>query len=54
MKLRSLTIILMLMITIIGAAQKRKQTPRHKTQVSPEVAAWQERLDRMTLSLIHI
>ena len=38
MKLRSLTIILMLMITIIGAAQKRKQTPRHKTQVSPEVA----------------
>ena len=34
MKLRSLTIILMLMITIIGAAQKRKQTPRHKTQVS--------------------
>ena len=31
MKLRSLTIILMLMITIIGAAQKRKQTPRHKT-----------------------
>lgn len=50
MKLRSLTIILMLMITIIGAAQKRKQTPRHKTQVSPEVAAWQERLDRMTMA----
>lgn len=48
MKLRYLYIVITLLLTLNTTAQKRKSIPSKKMQVSADVAALQERIDRMT------